>query len=79
MGVEQLSNIVIKLYRDIKSDDPEIRDTLKVSVEKNRFCGRTGPACLLKYDPETGRLNEMPEEDLATYLNKDKKEKDIDW
>jgi twinkle protein len=73
MGVEQLSNIVIKLYRDIKSDDPEIRDTLKVSVEKNRFSGRTGPACLLKYDAETGRLVELPQDNLAEYLAKSKK------
>jgi twinkle protein len=74
MGVEQLSNIVIKLYRDIKNDDPEIRDIVKVTVEKNRFSGRTGPACLLRYDAETGRLIELPNEDMINYLNKDKKE-----
>lgn len=80
MGVEQLSNIVIKLYRDVKSDDPEIRDITKVTVEKNRFCGRTGPACLLKYDAETGRLCELPEEDLYRFLDKDKKKVDKeDW
>lgn len=78
MGVEQLSNIVIKLYRDIKSDDPDVRDTLKVTVEKNRFSGRTGPACLLKYDSETGRLYELPEEDLINYLD-NKKDKKEEW
>lgn len=59
-GVEQLSNIVIKLYRDIKALDEEMRNTTQVMVEKNRFCGRTGPACLLTYSGETGRLTELP-------------------
>lgn len=68
MGVEQLSNIVIKLYRELKSDDEDVRNTTKVTVEKNRFCGRTGPACLLKYDSETGRLSELPEQSLSDYL-----------
>lgn len=74
MGVEQLSNIVIKLFRDVKSEDPEIRDTLKVTVEKNRFCGRTGPACLLKYDAETGRLYELPPENITPFIERQEKE-----
>lgn len=67
-GVEQLSNMVIKLYRDMLSDDEEIRNTMKVSVEMNRFSGKTGPACLLRYDGETGRLQELPEEALKEHL-----------
>jgi hypothetical protein len=44
-GVEQLANIVIKLYRDNKDLNEWRRNVTKVVVEKNRFCGRTGPAC----------------------------------
>jgi twinkle protein len=82
MGIEQLSNIVIKLYRDLKSDDDEVRNLTKVTVEKNRFSGKTGPACLLKYDAEIGRLMELPQESLQEYLNNDKSKKisiDEDW
>jgi hypothetical protein len=58
-GVEQLANIVIKLYRDKIDEDPWRRNVTKVSVEKNRFCGRTGPATYLFYDSETRRLSEL--------------------
>lgn len=75
-GVEQLSNIVIKLYRDPKADDEDSRNTTKVTVEKNRFCGRTGPACLLKYDAETGRLTELPQDMLDEYNTKKKEEEE---
>lgn len=72
-GVEQLSNIVIKLYRDMLSDDEEVRNVMKVVVEMNRFSGKTGPACLLKYDPDTSRLVELPDDSLREYLDKTKK------
>lgn len=77
-GVEQLSNIVIKLYRDVKNPDEEVRNTTQVIIEKNRFCGRTGPACLLSYDGATGRLMELPDDALIEYGEKTKK-KEEDW
>ena len=67
-GPEQISNIVIKLHRDKLAEDPVIRNITKVIVEKNRFCGRTGPACLLRYDAETSRLQEVSEEEFKRYL-----------
>lgn len=79
-GVEQLSNVVIKLYRDMLADNIDERNTMKVSVEMNRFSGRTGPACLLKYDQETGRLNDQTSEDLEAYLQRTtKKNITEDW
>ena len=66
-GVEQLANIVIKLYRDKEHDDPWMRNITKVTVQKNRFCGRTGPACYLEYNPETGRLQELDKVGIAQY------------
>lgn len=66
-GVEQLSNIVIRLVRDKKATDGFARNTTVVSIEKNRFCGRTGPCGFLHYYPETGRLDELNEVDSRRF------------
>lgn len=73
-GVEQLSNIVIKLFRDKEADDDFRRNVTKVVVQKNRFCGRTGPACYLYYDVETGRLSELSKEQIIQYESGEQKE-----
>ncbi|WP_221931088.1 DnaB-like helicase C-terminal domain-containing protein [Telmatospirillum sp. J64-1] len=54
-AIAQLSDIVLGAERDQQGENPNI--TL-IRVLKNRFTGQTGPACYLKYDPETGRLSE---------------------
>lgn len=66
-GVEQLANIVIKLHRERLSEDPWRRNVVKLVVEKNRFCGRTGPGAYLHYNEFTGRLNELSQEDIKRY------------
>lgn len=66
-GVEQLANIVIKLYRENTDADPWRRNVTKVVVEKNRFCGRTGPACYLFYNEISGRLEELGQEEVEVY------------
>jgi twinkle protein len=58
-SIGQLSDMVIGLERDAQHDDPEIRNTTKIRVLKNRFSGITGPCCHLKYDSDTGRLSEV--------------------
>jgi twinkle protein len=68
-GVEQLANIVIKLYRDNTDTNEWRRNVTKVVVEKNRFCGRTGPACYLFYNGITGRLEELTREEEEMYEN----------
>jgi twinkle protein len=70
-GVEQLSNIVLKLYRDNTDPNPWRRNVTKIMVEKNRFCGRTGPACYLWYNEMTGRLEELTPEEVETYESGD--------
>ena len=66
-GVEQLANIVVRLERD-KIDPSEWRRNItKITVEKNRFCGYTGPACYLWYNKDTARLTELDEEEAALY------------
>ncbi len=65
--MEQLANIVIKLSRDKEAEDPWRRNVTKIVVQKNRFCGRTGPAAYLFYDGETGRLTELEKNDIIRY------------
>ena len=63
-ALQQLSNIVLSLERD-KMADGDLKHQTKLFVEDNRFCGDTGLACILTYDPETGRLSEgQPDEDF---------------
>lgn len=66
-GIEQLSNIVLKIHREKLSEDPWRRNVTRVMVEKNRFCGRTGPGAYLHYNEHTGRLNPLDEEQIKIY------------
>lgn len=66
-GPEQVSNIVIKLHRDKTDPDPWRRNVTQLVVEKNRFCGRTGPACYLWYNEITGCLEELDKEASEIY------------
>ena len=63
-SIGQLSDMVIGLERDAQNDDPEIRNTTRVRVLKNRFAGLTGPCCNLQYDVDTGRLKEVSLDDI---------------
>jgi twinkle protein len=69
-GIEQLSDVIVGLARDLMSADEDTRRLMEVSVLKNRWTGDTGPAGVLRYDPDAGRLTETedsyaePEEDL---------------
>lgn len=66
-GVEQLGNIVIGLERDVKSADPFRRSVTKMTIEKNRFSGMTGPSSYLQYEAETGRLRDLGQSDIDKY------------
>lgn len=57
--ISKVIDIRIDITRDILSADPVKQRTTHLFVSKNRFCGRTGPAGSLLYDPETGRLEEI--------------------
>jgi Autographiviridae DNA primase/helicase len=66
-GPEKLANIFIQLSRDKTDPNEWRRNVTRVVVEKNRFCGRTGPYCWLFYQPETGRMIELDKEQVITY------------
>ena len=63
-SIGQLSDIVIGLERDAQNDNPDIRNTTRVRVLKNRFSGMTGPCCNLQYNVDTGRLVEVQSDDF---------------
>ena len=57
-NISKICDIRINLHRDVLNNDPIIRRTTNVVVGKNRFCGRTGPAGQLLFDPATYSLKE---------------------
>lgn len=57
-AIAQLSDMVIGLERNQQGDNPNV---LTIRVLKNRFCGLTGVSGHLKYNVETGRLEEYEE------------------
>jgi twinkle protein len=66
-GPEQLANIVVRLDREMEDLNEWRRNVTKVVVTKNRFCGRTGPACYLHYSEVTGRLSELSIDQVQEY------------
>ena len=54
-SIGQLSDIIISMVRDLKSDT----NLTQVNILKNRFSGETGHACNLYYDLKTGCLSEV--------------------
>lgn len=66
-GPEQIANIVLALSRDKEEADPWRRSVTKVTVQKNRFCGRTGPGVYLFYDDMTGVLRELKEDEVKVF------------
>ncbi len=66
-GVEQLANMVIKLHRDKEDPDEWRRNVTKLVIQKNRFCGITGPASYLFYNPTSGRLEELTDPEVRTF------------
>lgn len=66
-GPEQIANIVIRLERDKKEANSWRRNITRLTVEKNRFCGRTGPSSFLFYNEDTGCLEELTSEQITQY------------
>jgi len=62
-NISKIADIRIDLSRDVESPDPVVRRTTHLMISKNRFCGRTGPAGELLFDPVTYTLSEFLEPD----------------
>lgn len=55
-SIKQISMDIIAFARNVSSDNPEERNTIKTKVLKCRYTGLTGPSGNLHYDFDTGRL-----------------------
>jgi len=55
-SIKQISMDIIAFARNVSSDNPEERNTIKTKVLKCRYTGLTGPSGSMAYDFETGRL-----------------------
>ena len=62
-SIAQLSDSVVAVERNQQADDIAEANTTVVRVLKSRYTGYTGYACSLIYDPDTGRLSELNDED----------------
>jgi twinkle protein len=58
-AIAQLSDAVIGLERPQQAGDESANDMI-VRILKNRYAGTTGICSVLRYNPETGRLTEVP-------------------
>ena len=63
-SIAQISDCVIALERNQQADDPIESNTTKLRVLKSRYTGDVGSATRLLYDRETGRLNEIEEDEV---------------
>lgn len=57
-NISKIADVWISLDRDLTAASEEERNTTKVTINKNRFGARTGPARSLTFDVETFRVTE---------------------
>lgn len=57
-NISKVADLVVSLHRDVLSDDPVVRNTTKLLVEKNRFGSKTGNGGNLVFDPMTFMITE---------------------
>lgn len=63
--ISKIADIRVDLKRDLTNADPEQRNITHLTVSKNRFSGKTGPAGRLRFDPKTYILEEIFEVEAA--------------
>lgn len=57
-NISKVADLHVHLDRDSVSPVEEVRNQTKLTVRKNRFAGKTGPAGMLVFDPSTFMLHE---------------------
>lgn len=63
--ISKIADIRIDATRDVANPDPIERNTTHLVVSKNRFSGKTGPACKLSFDNSTFTFSEIANESWA--------------
>ena len=64
-AIGQLSHAIVGISRNKRSEDEDERSTMQLEVLCNRPFGDEGDACRLRYDAETGRLDELIGDDMS--------------
>lgn len=57
-NIAKVADLRIDLARDIKAESIELRNKTYMTCSKNRFAGKTGPAGVLNFNPDTFTLAE---------------------
>lgn len=57
-NISKVADIRIDLERNLKAEDADERNTTKLTISKNRYCGDTGPAGRLFFNRETFVVSE---------------------
>jgi len=64
--ISKIADIRIDAIRDLTHEDPVARNTTYLTVSKNRFSGRTGPAGRLVFDPKSYTYREELDNETPT-------------
>lgn len=64
-NISKVADLRIDLHRDLTADSDLVRNTTQLTVSKNRFAGKTGPAGQLFFNQDTYVLEEPVEEILV--------------
>lgn len=58
-NIAKVADLRIDLSRDVKAESIELRNQTHLMCSKNRFAGKTGPAGILQFNPETFCLSQF--------------------
>lgn len=61
-NIGKVADLRIDLSRDLKAENEIVRNTTFLTIAKNRFSGKTGPAGALTFDPSTFTLTEATDD-----------------
>jgi twinkle protein len=67
--IGKVADIRVDLSRDLLNPDPVTRNTTQIVVAKNRYCGKTGPAGTILFDPVTYTYQEPANDNINGYLD----------
>jgi len=67
-SIKQISHDILAFARNITAEKEKDRNTIRLSVLKSRYTGKTGPAGSCKYDYDTGRLHDGLYDDMLGNL-----------
>lgn len=65
-NIAKVAHTIISIGRNLMAEDDHSRNLMYVNIEKARFTGKTGPAGVLRFDPETYKLTDYYPDVLPT-------------